>query len=482
MPSADITVEWLTRSNPLDVFSWLAGAVMMIIALAQWLASYRVERRSLRIFALKYAAASLGWWLAHPGQTKVGQAIPIGTALLGVALLGVTVWALDEFLGRADARRRAWVVAGTLGCALGVVLYWQWRPADPGAIYVVMVAAMGLCAVMAWQASRREPNVGHAYVTAAFASYPVVMIGAAMLTGWHGHSNLSYLVALPMAIVGITILVVSLLRASLRTEVELRRRVAAEARIAEMNTSLEQRVAERTAELHVMIEGLESFARAVSHDLRGSLGGAASLSRLAGQALADGDLERAQRMLEVMSPQLEHLASLVRDLLTLSKLGEAALDRQEQPLEPLVRQALEQLAMEPDCAGALRQAVVEVGALPRLPVDGTLLRQVFVNLLANALRFAGGGGRAPTVRVGSAAAHAGDTLAIFVEDNGPGFAPEAATRLFEPFGRLHEGTLSRHGIGLSIVRRIVERHGGRVWADGRPGQGAVFWFALPAKA
>ena len=73
---------------------------------------------------------------------------------------------------------------------------------------------------------------------------------------------------------------------------------------------------------------------------------------------------------------------------------------------------------------------------------------------------------------------AGEPPAVYVEDNGPGFAPEAAGRLFQPFGRLHEGTLSQHGIGLSIVRRIIERHGGRVWADGRPGQGAVFWFAL----
>ena len=479
MTPADTAVEWLTRTNPLDAFAWLTAAAMMIIALAQWLASYRVERRSLRIFALQYAAASLGWCLADPGQTKVGQAIPISSALLGVALLGVTVWALDEFLGRADARRRARIVAGALACALVVVVYWQWRPADPEAIYVVMIAAMGLCAAMAWQASRREPNVGHAYVAGAFASYPAVMV-AGMAAGLHGHPILSYLVAMPMAIIGITILVVSLLRVALRTEIELQRREAAEARIAELNTSLERRVAERTAELHVMIEGLEAFARAVSHDLRGSLGGAASLSRMALQALAEGEPERARRMLEVISPQLEHLASLVRDLLALSRLGDVTLNRLEQPLEPLVHQALEQLALEPDCAGALRQAVLEIGALPRLAVDATLLRQVFVNLLANALRFGAGGGRTPTVRVGSAAPHAGEAPAIFVEDNGPGFPPEAAARLFEPFSRLHEGTLSRHGVGLSIVRRIVERHGGRVWAEGRPGQGAVFWFALPA--
>ncbi|HJW12247.1 MAG TPA: hypothetical protein VJ598_10695, partial [Albitalea sp.] len=286
MPSADTAAEWLTRSDPLNVFAWLTATVMLIIALAQWLASYRVDRRALRIFAFRYAAASLGWWFAHPGRMQSGQAIPLVTALVGVALLGVTVWALDEFLGPTSARRRAWIAAASLAAALVVALYRQWRPFDPAAIYIVMILAMSLCAAMAWRASRQEPNVGHAYVAAAFASYPLVMLGAAALLGWDARSNLSYVVALPSAIVGITILVVSLLRASLRTEVELRRREVAEARLAEVNSSLEQRVADRTAELHVMIEGLESFARAVSHDLRGSLGGAASLSRIIEQALA----------------------------------------------------------------------------------------------------------------------------------------------------------------------------------------------------
>ena len=272
MTPADTAVEWLTRTNPLDAFAWLTAAAMMIIALAQWLASYRVERRSLRIFALQYAAASLGWCLADPGQTEVGQAIPISSALLAWRC-----WA-----SRSGRSTNSWGVP-TRGAVRGSLpAHWRarwssWCTGNGGPpirrpIYVVMIAAMGLCAAMAWQASRREPNVGHAYVAGAFASYPAVMV-AGMVAGLHGHPILSYLVAMPMAIIGITILVVSLLRVALRTEIELQRREAAEARIAELNTSLERRVAERTAELHVMIEGLEAFARAVSHDLRGSLGG-----------------------------------------------------------------------------------------------------------------------------------------------------------------------------------------------------------------
>src|SRR5262249_50851125 len=155
----------------------------------------------------------------------------------------------------------------------------------------------------------------------------------------------SYLVALPGVVVGITILAVSLLRASLRAQAEAHRREAAEARLAELNSSLEQRVAERTAQLQLLVDGLESFARTISHDLRGSLGGAATLSRLAIKALASGDVERTRGMLQVMAPQLDHMVSLVRDLLTLTRLGDTELNRAVQPLEPLVRQALDQLAI-----------------------------------------------------------------------------------------------------------------------------------------
>jgi signal transduction histidine kinase len=113
-----------------------------------------------------------------------------------------------------------------------------------------------------------------------------------------------------------------------------------------------------------------------------------------------------------------------------------------------------------------------------------MLRQVFVNLLGNAARFAAAaagaaapaGRAAPGVHVGWRAE--GPTAELFVADSGNGFPPEAAARLFQPFALLHGGELSRNGIGLSIVRRVVERHGGRVWAESRLGQGATFWFSL----
>ncbi|MBI5258793.1 MAG: HAMP domain-containing histidine kinase [Burkholderiales bacterium] len=482
MLRADPSLEWLTRAQPLDVFAWVVGAVMLVIAAAQWVASRVDDRRALRIFSLRYAVAGLSWWFAHPGRLQAEQPVPTPALVVSIVLLGMTVWALDEFLGHANRRRRAFIALGTLAALVFGLVFRHWRPADPGALYWVMIVAMSTCAVLAWRAARAEPGVGHAVVALAFASYPVVMVTALLWLGWGARANLSYPVALPSVIVGITVLLVSLMRATRRARTELQRRELAEARLAELNTTLEHRVGERTAELQTLVDGLESFARSISHDLRGSLGGAATLSRMALGALVRGEHRDTERMLSVMAPQLEHMDALVRDLLTLTRLGDASIHRSEQPLAPLVQQALDQLALEPASAEALARTEVVVGELPRLAVDATLLRQVFVNLLSNALRFAASGPQPAKVSVGHAAPSPGAPPALYVADNGPGFAPDAAGKLFHPFARLHEGTLSNHGIGLSIVRRIVERHGGRVWAECRPGERTVFWFSLPAGA
>ncbi len=120
--------------------------------------------------------------------------------------------------------------------------------------------------------------------------------------------------------------------------------------------------------------------------------------------------------------------------------------------------------------------VAIAGELPDLQADPALVRQVFANLLANAIKFSGGAER-PRVEVG--ATRASDGSAVFhVRDNGVGFTEAQVRELFVPFRRLHAERFEGHGIGLTIVRRIVERHGGRLWAEGKPGQGATFYFSL----
>ena len=133
--------------------------------------------------------------------------------------------------------------------------------------------------------------------------------------------------------------------------------------------------------------------------------------------------------------------------------------------------------MTPEGARDLGRVQLQIEPLPSGMADAELLSQVFVNLIGNAARFAASrlNGRG-TVRVGAKAQ--GDETVIYVADDGPGFEPARATDLFKPFRRLHNATLSHNGIGLSIVRRIVERHGGRVGAESQPGAGATFWFTL----
>jgi light-regulated signal transduction histidine kinase (bacteriophytochrome) len=165
----------------------------------------------------------------------------------------------------------------------------------------------------------------------------------------------------------------------------------------------------------------------------------------------------------------------VRDLLTLSRAGRAELKRQRVALHDCVQTALTALATR------IResQAHIEIGELPEVEGDRTLLTQLFQNLIGNALKFMPKG-RAPQVCV--SARRENSSWIVGVHDNGIGIKPEYAQKIFAPFQRLHgpsdyEGT----GIGLAICRKVVQRHGGRIWVESAPGAGAHFQFELPAE-
>jgi signal transduction histidine kinase len=235
-------------------------------------------------------------------------------------------------------------------------------------------------------------------------------------------------------------------------------------------------VAQRTAELHEVIAGLESFNRSVSHDLRGPLGGIAGVSRLAREALGRGDTDGAARYLEAIAAQAEASSQLVGSLLALARVSEVDLAPQPLDLDRFVRETLEQIRLaEP--AGA--RLPVTLNPLPRVHADPQLLRQVYLNLVGNALKFSREAA-SPQVELG-ACEQDGEQV-LYVRDNGVGFDAERADGLFEPFRRLHGAQrFQGSGVGLSIVKRIVERHGGRVWAQSRPDAGATFFFSLGAR-
>jgi light-regulated signal transduction histidine kinase (bacteriophytochrome) len=238
------------------------------------------------------------------------------------------------------------------------------------------------------------------------------------------------------------------------------------------NALLEQSVQERTEKLLAANAELETFARSVSHDLRAPVrhikGFAEMLVEEAGGALSDSAQEFLQRIIR----SADRMQMLIDDLLGFSLQARGTLCWERVSLGPLLSDVIEELAPE----AAHRTVEWQIGDLPAVHADPSLLRLVLMNLLSNALKFTRT--RDPA-RIEVFAVSGPPEPVIAVRDNGAGFDPRQAGRLFGAFQRLHsqaefEGT----GIGLATVRRIVTRHGGRVWAEGRPCEGATFFFTI----
>lgn len=395
---------------------------------------------------------------AHRGASLLGA--------LGVIGLG---FGLIEYVGPALARPRRWRVVVVLPVVLAIV-WTAFGPLPRVLAHGLVAISLSTMALMAWIASRREPGAGLPLIAAALMLHPLIFVG--MLVAGVSVYQLRNLVVVPISVFGMALFAISLTRARLRLEQELAARVQAQKALEQLNDSLEQRVAQRTEELHDMVAGLESFNRSVSHDLRGPLGGVASLTRLAIDAIGRNETERALPMLDAVANQADALGKLVTDLLTLARVGEATLAVRSVDLGQCMQEATEQLRL----AGQPVDAIT-AEARGSVEADAGLLRQVFVNLIGNALKFSRGAAQ-PQVRV--EVVPEANRLVVAVRDNGPGFAPERAGELFEPFRRLHGAKFEGTGLGLAIVRRIIERHGGSVWAEGQPGRGASFYVSLRA--
>lgn len=219
------------------------------------------------------------------------------------------------------------------------------------------------------------------------------------------------------------------------------------------------------AALNDTVKRLRTFNRSVSHDLRGPLGAVSGVTRLAMQAIERRDTHRALRLLSASAEHTDALNRLVMELLALAEADQVRDERVN--LEEVLHEAIAQLAL----GRSTPLPDIRIGPLFETRGSRGLLRQVFVNLVGNALKFTST--RDPAlIQVGV------DSGAVFVRDNGIGFHCDGATQLFEPFQRLHAGLLPGFGVGLSMVRLIVERHGGRAWAQSAPEAGATFFFTL----
>ena len=236
---------------------------------------------------------------------------------------------------------------------------------------------------------------------------------------------------------------------------------------------LELRVETRTSELRAANRELEAFSYSVSHDLRAPLRAIAGFVQILEDDHGDTLPPEARRHLERVKLNARRMGQLIDDLLAFSRIGRTTMSRQTVDVS-----AVAATAAQDAIAASGRDIVLSLSPLPPCYGEPALLNQVFVNLISNAIKFTAGVPN-PAITIGATSSN-GENV-YFVRDNGAGFDERYAEKLFGVFQRLHrsdefEGT----GVGLAIVHRIISRHGGRIWAEGKLNGGATFYFTLPA--
>ncbi len=219
---------------------------------------------------------------------------------------------------------------------------------------------------------------------------------------------------------------------------------------------------------------LESFSYSISHDLRAPLRAIDGFSKMLAKDLENEADEERKRKLDIVRNNVQKMDRLIEGLLTFSRAGRSAISPVRLDIKRIVKEIWdEQCLLNPG-----RRMELRIGRLPLSSGDRILIRQVVANLLANAVKYTRKK-KSATIKIGG---HAQDGENVYnIKDNGAGFDMTYYDKLFGVFQRLHsESEYEGTGVGLAIVQRIIHRHGGRVWAEGKVGQGAIFYFSLPA--
>lgn len=239
--------------------------------------------------------------------------------------------------------------------------------------------------------------------------------------------------------------------------------------LAKMNDAL----IERSKDLELANAELETFSYSISHDLRSSLQAVLGFAQTLTARHADDLKPEARRCVELITKSAQGMSELVSDLLELAQANRISLELEPVDLGQLAHEAVSELEAQLTASNV----DLVIGELPVVDADRVLLKRVFVNLISNAIKFSREADPRARVEVGSSGQNGAPVL--FVKDNGVGFDMSESGRLFRAFERLHSGgDFEGTGVGLALVARIVDRHGGRIWAEAEPGKGAAFYFTL----
>ena len=253
--------------------------------------------------------------------------------------------------------------------------------------------------------------------------------------------------------------------------------------LSEFNQKLEQRIRERTAELESANKEMESFSYSISHDLRAPIRAISGFTKIIEKKYNGTFDEEGKELFNAITNEAGRMGTLIDDLLDFSRLGRKEIEKSKTNMTVLANEAVSEVLKSEGGkylpAGQAGKPKITVNDLPTVLCDPALIRQVFINLFSNALKYSHKKSD-PAIEIGSYTEN--NFNIYYVKDNGVGFDMKYYNKLFGVFQRLHsmeeyEGT----GIGLAIIKRTIIRHGGNVWAEAKLNEGAVFYFSLPIK-